>query len=152
MKPFEVIFDLDLLQSELDELVQQSEKDNFWSDKKSAQLTLKDISRITKKIDLYKSLCTDLTELNEISELYKNEEIDADTYKEIEDSTNSLKKAIEGFEIKVMLSGKDDNKNAILSINSGAGGTEAQDWASMLSRMYFRYSEINNFKEPFTAS
>lgn len=149
MKPFEVIFDLDLLQSELDELVQQSEKDNFWSDKKSAQLTLKDISRISKKIDLYKSLCTDLTELNEISELYKNEEIDADTYKEIEDSTDSLKKAIEGFEIKVMLSGKDDNKNAILSINSGAGGTEAQDWASMLSRMYFRYSEINNFKAEF---
>ena len=55
----------------------------------------------------------------------------------------------EPFEIKVMLSGKDDSKNAILSINSGAGGTEAQDWASMLSRMYFRYSEINNFKAEF---
>tara|TARA_B100000925_G_scaffold96656_1_gene70483 strand:- start:2946 stop:3731 length:786 start_codon:yes stop_codon:yes gene_type:complete len=53
------------------------------------------------------------------------------------------------FEIKTILSNKEDSKNAILSINSGAGGTEAQDWANMLCRMYFRYSEINNFKVEF---
>ena len=67
----------------------------------------------------------------------------------METSLTELKKLIEAFEITVMLSGKDDNKNAIISINSGAGGTEAQDWASMLSRMYFRYSETNNLKAEF---
>jgi peptide chain release factor 2 len=90
-----------------------------------------------------------LRELKEISELYKDEEVDDSTSKEIEESLLDLKKSIEAFEVKVMLSGRDDNKNAILSINSGAGGTEAQDWASMLSRMYFRYSEINSFKAEF---
>jgi peptide chain release factor 2 len=54
--------------------------------------------------------------------------------------------AIEEVEFKSMLSGKDDNKNCILTIHSGAGGTEAQDWADMLMRMYFRYGEQNNFK------
>lgn len=91
----------------------------------------------------------DLTELLEISELYKDEEVESQTIREFEKSLSDLKKSIEAFEVKIMLSGRDDNKNAILSINSGAGGTEAQDWASMLSRMYFRYSEINNFKAEF---
>jgi peptide chain release factor 2 len=91
----------------------------------------------------------DLTELLEISELYKDEEVEPQTIREFEKSLSDLKKSIEAFEVKIMLSGRDDNKNAILSINSGAGGTEAQDWASMLSRMYFRYSEINNFKAEF---
>ena len=91
----------------------------------------------------------DLTELLEISELYKDEEVEPQTIREFEKSLSDLKRSIEAFEVKIMLSGRDDNKNAILSINSGAGGTEAQDWASMLSRMYFRYSEINNFKAEF---
>ncbi len=64
-------------------------------------------------------------------------------------SLNGFRKILGEFEIKMMLSGKDDTKNAILSINSGAGGTEAQDWAHMLSRMYLRYAEINNFKAEF---
>ena len=100
-------------------------------------------------MDSYKSLENELSEQFEISELYKDEEVDRETLKEMETSLTELKKLIEAFEITVMLSGKDDNKNAIISINSGAGGTEAQDWASMLSRMYFRYSETNNLKAEF---
>ena len=92
---------------------------------------------------------SDLKELIEIKNLYKDEEIDKDTAREISDSVLILSNSIEAFEVKTMLSGKEDSKNAILSINSGAGGTEAQDWASMLSRMYFRYCEINNFKAEF---
>jgi len=149
LKLYEAIFDLERLEVELQDLISKSEKNDFWSNQQAAQLVLKDISQINKKLDLFRSLDNDLTELKEISELYKDEEVDNSTSKEIEESLSDLKKSIEAFEVKIMLSGRDDNKNAILSINSGAGGTEAQDWASMLSRMYFRYSEINNFKAEF---
>ncbi len=149
MRLLEAIFDLANLEIELNKLVSMTEKNDFWSDKKNAQSILKEISIINKKLDSFKSLDKDLIDLKEISEIYKDDEIDKNTLKEINDSLSSLTESIEAFEIKVMLSGKDDSKNAILSINSGAGGTEAQDWASMLSRMYFRYSEINNFKAEF---
>lgn len=65
---------------------------------------------------------------------------------EIENELNSLKISIEEAEFRNMLSGKDDDKNCILSIHSGAGGTEAQDWAEMLMRMYLRWGEQNNYK------
>jgi len=79
--------------------------------------------------------------------LFKSE--DENFLKEIDESLLTFSKELELFEIRMMLSGKDDTKNAIISINSGAGGTEAQDWAHMLSRMYLRYAEINNFKAEF---
>ena len=69
-------------------------------------------------MDSYKSLDDELIEQFEISELYKDEEVDRETLKEMEASLTELKKSIEAFEITVMLSGKDDNKNAIISINS----------------------------------
>tara|TARA_B110000263_G_scaffold48418_1_gene40251 strand:- start:32665 stop:33660 length:996 start_codon:yes stop_codon:yes gene_type:complete len=130
-------------------LLAKSEKNDFWSNQQSAQIVLKEISSINKKIDSFKGLDNDLNELIDIGNLYKDEELDEDIAKEIESSLSSLKRLIENFEVKIILSGKDDSKNAILSINSGAGGTEAQDWASMLSRMYMRYSEVNNFKAEF---
>jgi peptide chain release factor 2 len=133
----------------LKDLLAKSEKNDFWSNQQSAQIVLKEISSINKKIDSFKGLDNDLNELIDIGNLYKDEELDEDIAKEIESSLSSLKRLIENFEVKIILSGKDDSKNAILSINSGAGGTEAQDWASMLSRMYMRYSEVNNFKAEF---
>ena len=131
------------------DLLAKSEKSDFWSNQQSAQIVLKEISSINKKIDSFKGLDNDLNELIDIGNLYKDEELDEELTKEIESSLSSLKRLIENFEVKIILSGKDDSKNAILSINSGAGGTEAQDWASMLSRMYMRYSEVNNFKAEF---
>lgn len=73
-------------------------------------------------------------------------EEDESLYDEIINDLNLLDKAIEDAEFKNMLSAKDDNKNCILTIHSGAGGTEAQDWADMLLRMYLRYGEQNRFK------
>ena len=73
-------------------------------------------------------------------------EEDGSLYDEIISELKSLDKSIEEAEFKNMLSGKDDNKNCILTIHSGAGGTEAQDWADMLLRMYLRYGEQNGFK------
>ncbi len=83
--------------------------------------------------------------LHEIIELAQMEN-DESFLSDIQSELNSLKDSIENLEFKSMLSGKDDNKNCILTIHSGAGGTEAQDWADMLLRMYLRWGEQNNFK------
>lgn len=74
------------------------------------------------------------------------EEEDPQAQKEVEASLNELKKELDDFEFKTILSGEDDSKNAILAIHSGAGGTEAQDWAQMLLRMYTRWVERRGFK------
>lgn len=97
----------------------------------------------------YQTLESELSDSAELINLYKAEDLDANSINELTQSLGAFRKILEQFEIRMMLSGKDDTKNAILSINSGAGGTEAQDWAYMLSRMYLRYAEINNFKSEF---
>jgi len=86
-----------------------------------------------------------LLSLEEFIQLAQSEE-DESLSKEIEKDLNDLEQSIEDAEFKNMLSGKDDDKNCILTIHSGAGGTEAQDWADMLLRMYLRYGEKNGFK------
>jgi peptide chain release factor 2 len=73
-------------------------------------------------------------------------EEDESHYDDIHNELKSLEEAVENAELKNMLSGKDDDKNCILTIHSGAGGTEAQDWAEMLMRMYLRWGEQNNYK------
>ena len=96
-------------------------------------------------VDLWNNLeikATNLNDLIELAALEDDESFSAEIRKELDD----LLTAIEEVEFKSMLSGKDDNKNCILTIHSGAGGTEAQDWADMLMRMYIRYGEQNNFK------
>ena len=110
---------------------------------------LKEISIIKKNLEIYQALESELNDSTELISLYKSEDIDGNLIDELTQSLIGFRKILEEFEIKMMLSGKDDTKNAILSINSGAGGTEAQDWAYMLSRMYLRYAEINNFKAEF---
>ncbi len=83
--------------------------------------------------------------LDEIIQMAKAEE-DASFAGEIEQELNDLQKGIDDLEFKNMLSGKDDRRNAILTIHSGAGGTESQDWADMLMRMYLRWCERSGFK------
>lgn len=73
-------------------------------------------------------------------------EEDESLQNELNDEIKKLEESISSLEFKNMLSGKDDNKNCILTIHSGAGGTEAQDWADMLLRMYLRYADMNGFK------
>lgn len=96
-------------------------------------------------IEQWNSLNLKAKSIEEIIQLAQ-EENDESLLNEINDEINILHENIEAFEFKSMLSGKDDNKSCILSIHSGAGGTEAQDWAEMLMRMYIRWCEKNSFK------
>jgi peptide chain release factor 2 len=134
------IFDWDKKQVELTELTKTSEKEIFWTDNKSAQLTMKRISELKEEIslwsDLINSVQTYLDFANSNDESYRAE---------LETEAEKLEKQIEKLELSTLLSGPYDKGNALLSINSGAGGTDAQDWGEMLLRMYLRWAEKNGY-------
>ena len=110
-----------------------------------AQKILQEIKTLQSWVELWRGIykkSEGVDEFIQIAQIENDESLTDDISKELE----LLDKAIDEAEFKNMLSGKDDNKNCILNIHSGAGGTEAQDWADMLLRMYLRYGEKNGFK------
>lgn len=111
----------------------------------AAQKILLEVKTLQTWIDLWKQVEQQAQNLEELIQLAQMEN-DESFAKEIENELESLGAAIENAELKNMLSGKDDGRNCILTIHSGAGGTEAQDWAEMLTRMYMRWGEQNGFK------
>jgi len=110
-----------------------------------AQKILQNIKSLQIWVDLIQNVNKKAVNVDEFIQLAQMEN-DESLYDEINNELSALEKVIEEAEFKNMLSGKDDDKNCILTIHSGAGGTEAQDWADMLLRMYLRYGEQNNFK------
>ncbi len=120
-------------------------KDGFWDNPEDSKSILKERTSISNKLDRFKKLWSDLEE-NQILLDLALEESDPETLEEVAQQAGSLKKAIDQFSLDLMLDGKDDAKNAIVSINAGAGGTEAQDWSEILFRMYSRWIERRGFK------
>ncbi len=121
----------------------KSEAEGFWDEQQKAQKVLQDIKQDQDWIDLWKAendKIKNLKELIELAEMEKDESLEDDIKSEIQ----SIKKSIADLEFKSMLSGEDDKLDCILTIHSGAGGTESQDWADMLLRMYLRWGEQNN--------
>lgn len=100
---------------------------------------------ITGKIDRFQTLIIDLEESEILLDLAV-EELDAETLEEVSEKIQSIEKRSNTFSLDLMLDGEDDRNNAIVSINAGAGGTEAQDWAEMLFRMYSRWVDRKSFK------
>ena len=117
----------------------------FWNDTDNSSKVLKQINSLKSKVEGFKKLNNELNNLLEMSELLQVEE-DEELAKDLLKSTDTLEKNIEKLEITTLLSGKYDNNNAILTIHPGAGGTEAQDWAEMLYRMYTRWANANGYE------
>ncbi len=140
-----VIFDVDKKEERIRELQKKSEESDFWNDQKRAQQILQEIKSLQQWVDLWKNLSDKANSTKEIILLAKEEE-DISFENEIQSEIKSLEEMIESAEFRSMLSGKDDHRNCILTIHSGAGGTEAQDWAEMLLRMYLRWGEQNGYK------
>ena len=138
-------FDLISLKSQLKVLEEQTTKQDFWEDSKNSSIILKQINSLKSKIENYTKIDTEINNVIEMSELL-NLEPDEELAKEVLKTTSTLEKEIEKLEITTLLSGKYDNNNAILTIHPGAGGTEAQDWAEMLYRMYTRWANANNYE------
>ncbi len=116
---------------------------NFWDNPKQAEQIIKTINKKKFWVETFDKLSDDVDELLLVQELYNEKEASED---ELQDAYNTAYKTLEDLEFKNMLSAEEDNLNAILEINSGAGGTESQDWSSMLYRMYLMWAEKNGFK------
>ncbi|MEO8211241.1 MAG: peptide chain release factor 2 [bacterium] len=138
-------FEIDKKITRIKELDELSQVENFWDDNKSAQKILQETSNLKKWVEEFQSVENHFNDINgfiEIAESEKDESLEP----EIESDINKFLKHLDEVEFKNMLSDQDDVRDAIITINSGAGGTESQDWAEMLLRMYLRYCEKNNFK------
>ena len=138
---------IDQKKVEFEEEQLRTQAPDFWEDPKYAQEQMKKVKGIQKWLDGYKTVRLYADELQLAFDFYKDEmvteeEVDADYEKAI--------KAIEDLELKNMLRQKEDPMDCVLKINSGAGGTESQDWAQMLMRMYMRWAEAHGYKVTIT--
>ena len=138
-------FDVENKEKELKDLESKTTENDFWNDTDNSSKVLKQINSLKAKVEGFKKLNNELNNLLEMSELLQVEE-DEELAKELLKSTYTLEKDIQKLEITTLLSGKYDNNNAILTIHPGAGGTEAQDWAEMLYRMYTRWANANGYE------
>mgnify|MGYP001327644376 FL=1 len=114
-------------------------QNNFWDNSKEAEKILKTKKDLEKWVKSFNTIINNLDELNILIELNADE-------KEINSKYDETIKTLEDLEFKKMLSSKDDSLNGIMTINPGAGGTEGQDWAEMLMRMYIMWGEKNGYK------
>ncbi len=128
--------------AEIEKIIAQ---DSFWNNPEDSKPILKERTSISNKIDNFKELWNDLEETRILLDLAV-EESDEEALNEVIQQTAALDKKINQLSLDLMLDGKDDARNAIVSINAGAGGTEAQDWAEMLFRMYSRWVERKGYK------
>jgi peptide chain release factor 2 len=120
-------------------------RDGFWDNPADSKSILQERTSISNKINRFKKLWNDLEESRILLDLAL-EESDAGALDEVAQQAKALEELIDQLSLDLMLDGEDDSKNAIVSINAGAGGTEAQDWAEMLFRMYSRWIERRGFK------
>lgn len=123
------------------ELEQQAGASNFWNDAEAAQKTMQEIARLKEEVNRWQNLAGRINDALELAQLDDNSLLD-DLNKEVE----SLSALVDRMGIQALLSGPYDRDNAIVTIHAGAGGTDAQDWAQMLERMYTRWSEENGYK------
>ena len=128
---------------QIEEEEQRTHDPDFWNNPKSAEEQLRKIARLKSWVTGYKSVQTAIDDLNVLSEFL---EIGESSEEEVLTQFNIALALTEALESKNMLQNDEDSLGAILKINSGAGGTESQDWAEMLMRMYLRYGEKHNYK------
>ncbi|MFH2092335.1 MAG: peptide chain release factor 2 [Pseudomonadota bacterium] len=139
------IFDVDTKQKRLRELEFIISKESFWNDPDNATLLLKERTQISDLIQTFESINADIEDAQVLLEL-AIEESDKDSELEVTGLLAALEKKIKQFSVSITLSGEDDARDALVSINAGAGGTDSQDWAEMLFRMYTRWIDKKGFK------
>lgn len=135
---------LDTLRARLKELTEKQKEEDFWSDMKLVQTINQEAKKISNKIEKYNKLVSTLEDITALADIAE----ECDAIEEISVIINELDKLennIEEMRLSTLLKGKYDSANAILTLHAGAGGTEAQDWANMLYRMYTRYAEMKGY-------
>ena len=132
--------------AELEELKQLQQREDFWNDVATAQKVSRQAKHIEDRLDFLAALEKDAENLSELIALTD----DQNDLMEVETELKALAEKAETLHIETLLSGKYDGYDAILTLHAGAGGTEAQDWVSMLFRMYTRYAERRGYKTEVT--
>jgi len=140
----EVIFDLAKVQAEIVALEAQMARDNFWEQIEEAQEVLKRRAQLQTPMDRWQKLSGQVEETLSLLDLAEEAD-DAEVLQEVQVETAKLALEIEHFELEALLGGEMDAANALMSIHPGAGGTESQDWAHMLLRMYIRWAETHGY-------
>ena len=138
------IIKIDDLKEELKRIINEESDENFWKDNKKVALLGKQKSKITRILDMYNKALESINDAYELHNLASDEE-DETMLKLLFNDAPILESNIKRIEIEVMLINKNDQLNAIITIQPGAGGTESQDWGSILYRMYLRWCERRGF-------
>ncbi len=138
------IFDVPGKTARLATLEEAAAAPAFWGDPDTAQKVLKEQSDLRQTLDQHAGLVKALDDFRVLLELAADQE-DVETLQEVSGGLRDLTRQVRALELQTVLSGEYDKGNAILSINPGAGGTESQDWAQMLLRMYLRWAESKGF-------
>ena len=140
------LFDIESKKEELKKLEEQTQQESFWQqDTSISSKVLAKIKELKHKIDEFELAQNEASNLIELTEL-ANLEVDEEVAKDILKSTKKLEYDVEKIQLETLLSGKYDRNNAILTLHPGAGGTESQDWAEMLYRMYTRWATKKGYE------
>lgn len=139
------LFDIAKKKQQVEELEEQTKANEFWTDMEKSAKVLQEIKALKDKIDGIEKTKNLIDDTNVLIEL-GNEANDESVIPEIKQNVKTISKNIDKMEIENLLSGKHDKDNAIITIHPGAGGTESQDWAEMLYRMYSMWCEKNGYK------
>ncbi|MDD5773197.1 MAG: peptide chain release factor 2 [bacterium] len=135
--------DLDKSEKRLDELKKEMEKSSFWDQKDVALKKVEELKNTKNIVEIFQKLTKELEDLSELAVLSGDEE---DSGKELMFELDKLIGELDELELKAVLNNPQDINNAFLVIHPGAGGTESQDWAQILLRMYMRFAEIKNYR------
>ena len=141
-----ILFDITNIQKDLEEIEKLISNEDFWQkDSSETSKILSEQKQLKRKIDKYINIKNELENVNDLIELAIIENDDS-VVKDINKSINDLNEQIEQLQFETLLSGKYDRNNAILTLHPGAGGTESQDWAEMLYRMYTRWATKKGYE------
>lgn len=131
------------MQNEIEELTKKTEGSEFWNDPKEGKKVMQDIKQRKMWLNAFKEVKGSVEDLHVIYEFFNAGDAGEE---EMLQQINETIRLVEALELKNMLQGESDSFDAVLSINAGAGGVEAQDWAEMLMRLYIRYAETHGYK------
>lgn len=141
------VFDLAGKDAEIARLEKQASQPDFWDDPDSAQAKMQKLASLREEVELWQELGTRTKDAIELLELAAgDEEPDEEVIAGVEQEATSLERELDRLEFHLLLSGEYDKGNAILAIHAGAGGTDAQDWTEMLTRMYLRWAERRGYR------
>ncbi len=144
LKVLVIHFDIASLEKKHTNLQEETNKPGFWDNIKNSTAVLSELKSVQNKLNKYNQIKESLQNLLDLNELLTLEE-DTDLAKDLLKDTTNLENEIEALEVETLFCGKYDKNNAILTLHPGAGGTESQDWAEMLYRMYSKWAASNGF-------